>query len=254
MSKPISNPFLFVGKPIRDEYGRQIGRVASFKVTPTGRVDGIFVEHGDGEFLSYSSEQIKVNDDGNLVISPTLKLKATSLCNEIPLIWRKDRALNELVEKKKIPPEMYDSLHSTFEGALNQLKENAKALTVTIDNEINNCNKQIHELHSALINLELEREIGRLNGESYEKALGIIQWGLKGANAEKSDLEVLKSKLTNLLLGERTPEKSTELPEVPKEKAPEPPEEIPKAPEQVSPNLPEPPVIIHVRNTSKQAS
>jgi hypothetical protein len=249
VSKSISNPFLFVGKPIRDEYGRQIGRVASFKVTPTGRVDGIFVEHGDGEFLSYSSDQIKV-DNGNLVISPTLKLKATSLCNEIPLIWRKDRALNELVEKKKIPPEMYDSLHSTFEGALNQLKDNAKALTSTIDTEISSCNKQIHELHSALINLEIEREIGRLDNEAYEKALGIIQWGLKGANAEKSDLEVLKSKLSNLLLGDKTPQ----MPEVPKTTAPEPTADVPKAPEPVSSNLPEPPVIIHVRNPSKQSS
>ena len=245
MSKPISNPFLFVGKQIKDEYGRQIGRVASFKVTPTGRIDGIFVEHGDGEFLSYSSDRIKI-DNGNLVISPTLKLKANSLCQEIPLIWRKDRALNDLVEKKKIPPEMYDDLHETFEGALNQLKDNAKELTDDIDSQIDHCNKQIHSLHSALINLEIEREIGRLNGDSYEKALGIIQWGLKGVNAEKSDLQVLKSKLSNLLLGE----KSQNRPEVSQTKAPE-QTEIPKAPGLVSTNLPEPPVIIHVRNTSK---
>ena len=248
MSKSISNPFLFVGKQIKDEYGRQIGRVASFKVTPTGRIDGVFVEHGDGEFLSYSNEQIKI-DNGNLVISPTLKLKANSLCQEIPLIWRKDRALNELVEKKKIPPEMYDDLHRTFEGALNQLKDNAKGLTEDIDNQIDHCNKQIHSLHSALINLEIEREIGRLNNESYEKALGIIQWGLKGVNAEKSDLEVLKSKLSNLLLGE----KALKTPEIPQTKSPE-QTEIPEAPAPVSSNLPEPPVIIHVRNTSKQSS
>ena len=248
MSKSISNPFLFVGKQIKDEYGRQIGRVASFKVTPTGRIDGIFVEHGDGEFLSYSNEQIKI-DNGNLVISPTLKLKAKALCQEIPLIWRKDRALNELVEKKKIPPEMYDDLHRTFEGALNQLKDNAKGLTEDIGSQIDRCNKQIHSLHSALINLEIEREIGRLNGDSYEKALGIIQWGLKGVNAEKSDLEVLKSKLSNLLLGEKT----LKMPEIPQTKSPE-QTEIPEAPAPVSPNLPEPPVIIHVRNPSKQSS
>ena len=248
MSKPISNPFLFVGKQIKDEYGRQIGRVASFKVTPTGRIDGIFVEHGDGEFLSYSSDQIKI-DNGNLVISPPLKLKANSLCKEIPLIWRKDRALNELVEKKKIPPEMYDDLHRTFEGALNQLKDNAKGLTEDIDNQIDHCNKQIHSLHSALINLEIEREIGRLNTDSYEKALGIIQWGLKGVNAEKSDLEVLKSKLSNLLLGEKT----LKMPEIPQTTSPE-QTEIPEAPAPVSPNLPEPPVVIHVRNPGKQSS
>ncbi len=253
MSKSISNPFLFVGKQIKDEYGRQIGRVASFKVTPTGRIEGIFVEHGDGEFLSYASDQIKL-DNGDLVISPPLKLKAKALCNEIPLIWRKDRALNELVEKKKIPPEMYDDLHSTFEGALNQLKDNAKVLTESIDNEVDRCNKQIHSLHSALINLEIEREIGRLNGDSYEKALGIIQWGLKGVNAEKSDLEALKSKLSNLLLGEQTvkaPE--TTAPEAPQTESPE-QTEIPEAPAPVSTNLPEPPVVIHVRNPSKESS
>ena len=248
MSKPISNPFLFVGNQIRDEYGRQIGRVASFKVTPTGRIDGIFVEHGDGEFLSYSSDQIKM-DNGSLVISPSLKLKANSLCQEIPLIWRKDKALNELVEKKKIPPEMYDDLHMTFEGALNQLKDKAKGLVDDLNSEVNRCNKQIHELHSALINLEIEREIGRLQGESYEKALKMIQWGLKGVNAEKSDLQVLKTKLTNLLLGEKT----TPAAEVNQIKSTE-QAEIPKTTASVASNLPEPPVIIHVRNTGKQNS
>ena len=243
MSKSTSNPFLFVGKQIKDEYGRQIGRVASFKVTPTGRIDGIFVEHGDGEFLTYSNDQIKI-DNGELIISQTLKIKAKSLCQEIPLIWRKDRALNELVEKKKIPPEMYDDLHDTFIGALNQLKDNAKTITEEIDHEIDDCNKQIHSLHSALINLEIEREIGRLNGESYEKALGIIQWGLKGVNAEKSDLDTLKNKLSNLLLGENTQPSTV----VNQTNSPETTEST-KTPEPVSQtNLPEPPVIIHVRN------
>lgn len=249
MSKSISNPFLFVGKEIKDEYGRQIGRVASFRVTPTGRIDGIFVEHGDGEFLSYASDQIKV-DNGNLVISPPLKLKARAICNEIPLIWRKDRALNELVEKKKIPPEMYDDLHRTFEGALTQLKDNAKGLVDEIDSQVDSCNRQIHELHSALINLEIEREIGRLTSDSYEKALGMIQWGLKGVNAEKSDLEALKSKLLNLLLGEET-KKAPEMLEMPPTTGQE-QTEIQKVTPPVSPNLPEPPVIVHVRNPSKQ--
>jgi hypothetical protein len=233
VSKSISNPFLFVGKQIKDEYGRNIGRVASFKVTPTGRIDGIFVEHGDGEFLSYSNDQIKLNN-GELMISPTLKLKANSLCQEIPLIWRKDRALNDL--------------HNTFEGALDQLKDNAKTIINDIDKEIDRCNKQIHSLHSALINLEIEREIGRLNGDSYEQALKMIQWGLKGVNAEKNDLDAIKNKLSNLLLGERNQNK----PKAPPTITPQQRTETPKTPEVASTNLPEPPVIIHVRNPSKQ--
>jgi hypothetical protein len=204
-------------------------------------VDGIFVEHGDGEFLSYSTDNFKVQN-GNWVILPPLKLRAQSLCQEIPLIWRKDRALNELLTKKKIPPEMVGDLHKNFVGALNQLKTDAKNVMSSIDSQINKCNTQIQELHSALINLEIEREIGRINNESYQKALQMVQWGLKGMNAEKSDLTTLKGKLNNLLLGEmiKPPEKPT-----PTETS----EPKQAAPPQTA--LPEPPVIVHVKNQTK---
>lgn len=212
-------------------------------MAPTGRVEGIFVEHGDGEFLSYPSDHFKI-ENGDFVILPPLKLRAQTLCQQIPLIWRKDQALNELVGKKKIPPEMFDDLHNNFEGALNQLKADAKTVMDDTDEQINRCTKQTQELHSALINLEIEREIGRTDDESYQKALGIIQWGLKGVNAERSDLEALKSKLSNLLLGEKT----VKTPETPIHK------EQQEATAPASPNLPEPPVVVHVRNPSKQSS
>ena len=210
-------------------------------MTPTGRVDGIFIEHGDGEFLSYPSDQFRI-DNGDFVILPPIKLRAKTLCQEIPLIWRKDQALNELLEKKRVPPEMFDDLHKSFEGALNQLKAEAKTVMDDINKQTAKCTKQIQELHSALINLEIEREIGRTDDQSYQKALGIIQWGLKGVNAEKSDLEALKNKLSNMLLGEKIVKK----PETPTQK------ETQEATAPASPTLPEPPVVVHVKNPNKQ--
>jgi len=212
-------------------------------VSPNGRVDGIFIEHGDGEFLSYPSDHFRV-DNGDFVILPPIKLKARGLCQEIPLIWRKDQALNELLEKKKIPSEMFEDLHKNFEGALNQLKADAKAILGDIDKQVTKCTKQIQELHSALINLEIEREIGRIDDESYQKALEIIQWGLKSVNAEKSDFEILMNKLSNMLLGE----KKTETPETPTQK------ETQEATTPASPTLPEPPVVVHVKSPNKQST
>jgi len=212
-------------------------------VSPGGRVDGVYIAHGDGEFLSYPSDYFRI-DNGDFVILPPLKLRAKSLCQEIPLIWRKDQALNDLLGKKKIPPDMFDDLHKSFEGALNQLKADAKTILDDIDKQVNKCTKQIQELHSALINLEIEREIGRIDDQSYQKALGMIQWGLKGINAEKSDLEALKSKLSNMLLGE----KKAEAPKTPTQK------ETQEAAAPVSPTLPEPPVVVHVKSPNKQSS
>lgn len=243
MSKSNSNLFLFIGKPVKDEYGRQIGRIASFMVSPGGRVEGVFIEHGDGEFLSYSSDHFRV-DNGDLVILPPIKLKARGLCQEIPLIWRKDQALNELLGKKKIPSEMFEDLHKNFEGALNQLKADAKTVLDDIDKQTTKCTKQIQELHSALINLEIEREIGRIDAQSYQRSLEMIQGGLKSVNAEKSDFEMLRNKLSNMLIGE----KKAEMPETPAQR------EAQEATAPASSTLPEPPVVVHVKSLDKQSS
>lgn len=215
-------------------------------MSPSGRVDGVFIEHGDGEFLSYPSDHFRI-DNGEFVILPQVKLRAKALCQEIPLIWRKDQALNELLGKKKIPSEMFKDLHKNFEGALNQLKADAKSVLEDINKQIAKCTKQIQELHSALINLEIEREIGRIDDQSYQKALEMIQWGLKSVNAEKNDFEALRNKLSNMLIGE----KKIEAPETPIQKETQ-EAAAPAAP--ASPALPEPPVVVHVKSSNKQSS
>ena len=232
-ARPTSNLFLYIGKPVRDEYGRQVGKIASFAVTPNGRVNGVFVEHGDGEFLRYQSDQFKTEGD-EITLTPSIKLRVKALCDEIPLIWRKDQALSDLVDKKKIPSEMFTELHKNFEGVLNQLRADAQTHLDSIDKQVAKCNSQTRELNSALIHIEIEREIGRLDDAAYETALQMIQDGLKRVNSEKTDLESLRSQLSNLLLGDTiTPEK-----------------ELDTKPTSTPP-LPEPPVVVHVKSASK---
>jgi hypothetical protein len=241
MSKPSSNPLLFIGKSVKDEYGRQIGQIASFMVSPNGRVDSIFVKHGDGEFSRYPSEHFKILDDG-LIFLPPLKLKVKSLCSEIPLIWRKDQALNELMEKKKFTTDMVESFHKSFEGALNQLKAEAKSTIDEIDREVNKCDEQIKDLNSALVNLEIEREIGRIDDKSYQTSMVMIQEGLKQSSTEKTDLQIMRKTLSNMLLEEKsTAETETNK----KEDTPTP---------TPTTSLPEPPVVVHVKATSKTGS
>jgi len=239
MSKPSSNPLLFIGKPLRDEYGRQVGEIASFLVSPNGRIDGVLVRHGDGEFLTYSSDHFKLYNDGIVLLLP-LKLKVKSLCDEIPLIWRKDQALNELSGKKKVPSDLIEILRRNFEGALNQLKTDAKATLEETDREIEKRDIQIKNLNTSLINLEIEHEIGRIDDNSYQKSMGMILEGLKQVNTEKSDLEAMRNNLSNMLLGEKS---------VTTEKQVESQEETP----QTSP-LPEPPVVVHVKGAGKTSS
>jgi len=183
-----------------------------------------------------------MEDENTIIVMPSVKLRVKSLCDEIPLIWRKDQALNDLVEKKKIPSEMFNDLHKNFEGALNQLKAEAQATLESIDKQIARCGLQIRELNSALINLEIEREIGKIDDKAYQVGMEMIQAGLTRANSEKTDLEAIRNQLSNILLGEASAitqpkEREKEAPQVSAASAPTP----------SSPTLPEPPVIVHVK-------
>jgi len=284
-----SNLFLSIGKPIKDEYGRTVGKVASFALTPNGKFDGVYVESNDGKFLKQSMEHLKFNG-AEVTFTSTLKSQASVLCDQIPLIWRKNQALKDLAEKRKISPDLYQELRNNFEAVLNQLKEDAQELSDETNKEIERCNQEIKTLGYAVVNLELEHEIGQVDEEAYQSAFAMLQENLKRANTEKSDIELTKSKLSNIMLGdsnqleqktsiisaEPTKEETTtevanetvtevtsetadevaevtdETPsEVAEETINETPKEIPDETPEEAPELPEPPVVVYVKEVGK---
>jgi hypothetical protein len=237
-----SNLFLSVGKPVKDEYGRVIGKIATFAVTPSGKFDSVFIEQGDGRFRKYSTEHLQV-DGADATLLSKLKSDASVFCDQIPLLWRKDQALKGLSEKKKISPELYKELHTSFEGALTQLKTDAQALSDEVNAEAKRCEEETKALNYALVHLEIEHEIGKIDDQNYEKAFTIIQENLKLINVEKADLEATKIKIANILLGDIP--KAFEL-ETNKTKT-----DAPKEPAYASPELPEPPVVVYVKEIGK---
>ena len=268
-----SNLFLSIGKPIKDEYGRTVGKVASFALTPSGKFDGVFIESNDGKFLKQSMEHLKFNG-AEVTFTSTLKSQASVLCDQIPLIWRKNQALKDLAEKRKISPDLYQELRNNFEGVLSQLKKDAQTLSDEATKEITRCNQEIKTLGYAVVNLELEHEIGQVDDEAYNSAFALLQENLKRANLEKSDIEQTKSRLSNIMLGDSSkPEQKTNTATVTSveskeketladeaNKAPEEPleaeniEETKESPDETpieAPELPEPPVVVYVKEVGK---
>jgi len=237
------NLFLSVGKQIKDEYGRVIGKIASFAVTPSGKFDSVFVELGDGKFSKESTEHLKFDGADITLISRT-KAEAGVLADQIPLIWRKDQALRELSEKKKISKELYAELHSSFDGVLTQLRSEAQTLIDEIEDETARCEEEIKSMNYALVHLEIEHEIGKMDNQYYETAFSIIQESIKRIHLQKNDLNLTKSKLSSILLGDTVK---------PSEQSKSKTTESSKNLSSVSmvPGLPEPPVVVYVKEIGK---
>jgi hypothetical protein len=232
-----SNLFLSIGKPIKNEYGRVIGKVASFALTPNGKFDAVYVEFGDGQFTKQPMESLRFNGAEVTYISK-IKNQAGTLCDHIPLIWRKDEALKDLVDKKKITSEVYQDLHSSFSSVLTQLKKDAQIIVDESAVEIDRCQDEITSLSYAIANLEIEHEIGKVDDETYRQAFALLQDTLRRATTEKTDFELTKSKLSSVPLGDQSQSqlKTNKV-----------------YAEQVSnaSKLPEPPVVVYVKEIGK---
>ena len=196
-----SNLFLSIGKPIKDEYGQTIGKIASFALTPSGKFDSVFIEFSNGKFSKQSMEHLRFNGVEVTFLSK-IKTQANVLCNQIPLIWRKNQALKDLAEKRKISPDLYQEIQKNFEGVLTQLKSDAQSLIEKSNDEIAQYDKEMSALSYAVVNLELEHEIGQIDDESYTSAFEMLQENLKRASSRKSDILSTKGKLSNLMLGD----------------------------------------------------
>jgi hypothetical protein len=236
-----SNLFLYIGKPIKNEYGRIIGKVASFALTPDGKFDAVFMEFSDGQFTKQPMENLRFNASEVTFITK-IKSQASTLSDHIPLIWRKDEALKDLLDKKKIAPEVFQDLHQSFGTVLGQLKKDAQVIIDESAVEIERCREEITSLSYAIANLEIEHEIGKVDEETYKTAFALLQETLKRAASEKTDYELTKSRLASVLLGDQSQNtlKSTKT-----------------YAEHVNNNndaaskLPEPPVVVYVKEIGK---
>jgi hypothetical protein len=231
-----SNLFLYIGKPVKNEYGKVMAKVASFGLTPSGKFESVYLEFGDGQFTKHPMESLRFNG-AEVIFITKIKSQASVLSDHIPLIWRKDEALKDLLDKKKITPEVFQTMHSSFSSVLTQLKKDAQVIIDESTIEIERCKEEITSLSYAIANLEIEHEIGKVDEQTYQTAFQLLQETLKRATTERTDYELTKSKISSVLLGDS--QDSIQKSKTYTEQV------------NVATKLPEPPVVVYVKEVGK---
>jgi hypothetical protein len=122
---------------------------------------------------------------------------------------------------------------------LAQLKKDAQVIIDESGIEIERCQDEITSLSYAIANLEIEHEIGKVDDENYRMAFALLQDTLRRATSEKTDFELTKSRLSSVLLGDQS--LNSQKPN--KVYA----EQVTNA----ASKLPEPPVVVYVKEIGK---
>lgn len=226
MSEYQDELFSIIGSVLKDEYGHEVGRIISFTTTPNSKIKELLVAHRN-VFHFYPRERITINDDGDAVLLTEVKMKTNSLFRDIPLIWKKDKILENLMKEGKIPPETYKEFHEQFENEKRKLKDEAEKTIEEIEGLKKDCEERFKSLSSSKVHLEIEYAIGKIKDEIYDLSKKAIDEELKSLMKEMEDLENMKGWLSNLILAEDQKEPlELKTPETEEEKHAEPEEKI----------------------------
>jgi len=240
------NVSVLIGKPVKDELRNEIGRILSFVVDSPGHVSKVLIRDNNGEFKCHPIDRLVVDNENVILLSEIDKIVKT-VSEKIPLLWRKKKVLDKLLNENKILPEIYENLYKEFGEALERLKVEAQSAINELDRQINTCEETFKTLRLAKTYLEIEHEIGHVEEEAYRESLRVILSGLKSLVEKKQRLQEKRDTLSNILVGEEIMMESLQLGKEGAEKARTP--EVAEGQEDVTtkPSESEPMITVHMK-------
>ena len=194
-----------VGRSLKDENGREIGRIVSFVIDSLGEVKEVLVEIKSEEVVKYPVERLRVDREEVFLISDIEK-RAEELCGKFPILLKKREILDSLFKNKNIMPEIYENLSAGFDKSIDELRFEAKNLLSDIEQQIKFQENFIKTLHLARTFLEIEHGIGNLKDDVFRQSLLSILREIKYASYRKMNLLKIKNKVSSIALQENEEE------------------------------------------------
>jgi len=189
-----------IGKSLKDEHNREIGRIVSFILDPSAEIKEVLVENRNGKLTSYPINKIKVTPQEGAYLISDIERQVENLCKNFPIIRKKRKILERLFKNKEIMPEIYESLSSEFDKSISEMKAEAQKLLDDIESQIQVQEETIKSLQSARAFLEMEYGVGNVGEEVFKQSLLSILREIKYASYRKMDLLKTKDKISNIVL------------------------------------------------------
>ncbi len=198
MVSPNIDASQIVGKPVKDDSGRDVGKIISLLINSSGQAEEVLIKNRNDELQRCLIDRLEVKE-GEVTLCSEIDKKASVLLTQIPLMWRKKQVLEKLSGNSDILPEVCEKLHAEFDKVIEDLKADAKNLMNDIESQIHGQEESIKMLHMARTFLEIEHGIENIEKDVYQQSLLSILKELKYASYQKLNLIKMKEKLSSIL-------------------------------------------------------
>jgi len=177
----------FLGRDLRDTYGRKIGRIIGLCIDDFGELKALQVEHGSGNLGQYSCEHIVI-DRGAVVLIPDWKVSSELIQKELDRVVRRIQALGELLRDQQIPANIYEELRRKHAATLTELRRRKDELAEGLKKRTGQIDRQVDELIRFLVNVKMEYKAGIIDDNALGIACDAIEPNLKPLIEEKKDI------------------------------------------------------------------
>jgi len=186
-----------IGKQLKDENGREIGKIISFIIDSSGTVREALVEGKSETLVRYPVSRLKFTQDDVFLVFD-IERRVEEICEKMPLLLKKRDTLETLFKNKEIPPEIYEGLSAEIDKSISELETESQNLLKEIDSEVQRQEDSIKMLYLARTFLEMEHAIGNVKDDTFRQSLISILREIKYTSHRKSSLLKTKERLLGL--------------------------------------------------------
>lgn len=180
----------FLGKAVKDVYGRVAGTVISLNTDGVGKIRRLTIEHEDGGFSEVSLENIRI-EENEIRLIPLWKADAERLCREVIVAQRKLQALDQLIQQGKINDSSSQALRKIYEENLFKGEQNKKLLIEHLTERSRRLEDSFRKLDELLSDLEVQHLTGDMDEEVYSLMGASLKTAFNRTIAEKKDVDAI---------------------------------------------------------------
>jgi len=177
-----------IGVPVKDYFGRELGKVICCSHDGTGEVKRVIVSRSDGNIDEYNRADIEVSSSA-VVIKDKLVFSARFLRKEIEVNMRRMQALEELKKSTKMHQRVYLELKSEFEREMSSLTEGKEKLRGLADQRRDEVARKLMALEKVRATIEVQAMSGEIDENVYRLALSEVKSAIDRSTKELDDLE-----------------------------------------------------------------
>lgn len=177
-----------VGVPVKDYFGRDIGKVICYAHDGKGEVKSILATMTSGDIAEYFREDIQMSSS-EIVLKDKLMTTAHALRKEIEINVKRMQALDMLNDSSKIHPRVYAELKEEFDKERCALEERKHGLTGIADERRIEVARKLMALEKTRATIEVQAISGEIDQTVYRYASSEVKSAIDRLTNELENLE-----------------------------------------------------------------